>query len=187
MNKTLLLIGGGIAACVLMVCLVLGIYMIGTYNEAAKLKNTYEAKVKDNSSEFDNMWKKIQQVSQVTDAQKNALREIFEGYAQARTGNGSGGNLVKWIHESVPNVDTSTFNNLQNLIVSSRDAWTMRQKELVDISRQYNQNLAVFPSKLVLGMFGFEKIDPKVITSSKTEKTFETGKDDDVALPLNQK
>ena len=164
---------------------VLGVWGISSYNTEASLKNTYEMKVKDNTSEFDNMWKKIQQTAQVTDAQKNALKEIFVGYAQARTDKG-GGSLAKWITESVPNVDTSVYKNLQNIIISSRDGWTFRQKEMVDLAREYNQNLVTFPKNLFLGMFGFAKIDPKVITSSRTEGAFESGKDDDVSLPVGQ-
>lgn len=160
------------------------IYGISTYNQAARLRNLAEAKTLDNTSEFDNMWKKISQVSQVTTAQKNALKEIFEGYAAARTGSGGGGEVMKWIKESVPNVDTSTFNNLQNIITGSRDSWTNRQKELIDIARQYNQMLATFPDGPFLRMFGFEKIVPKVVTSSRTDKAFETGKDDDVKLDM---
>ena len=54
-------------------------------------------------------------------------------------------------------------------------------------TREYNQRLSVFPSNLVLRMFGFEKIVPKIITSSRTDKAFSTGKDDDVDLNLSTK
>jgi len=165
---------------------VLGVFvitasLIGQYNSAATLRNQYEAKVAANTSEFDNMKKKISQVVQVSDMQYDKLKEILVSYADART-NKSSNVMMNWIKESVPNVDMGTYKQLINIITASRDSWTMRQTELVDISREYNLKLSVFPGNFILPMFGFQKIVPKVITSSATEKAFESGKDDDVKL-----
>ena len=165
----------------------LAIYGVSTYNTASRLHNLYDAKLVDNTSEFDNMWKKISQTSQIPEAKKNALREIFEGYAAARTGNGGGGEMMKWVQESIPNPDLSEYKDVMNIIVGSRDSWTNRQKELIDIARQYNEMLSVFPSNVFLRLLGFEKIVPKVVTSSRTEQSFATGKDDDVNLGFGKK
>jgi hypothetical protein len=76
MKLTTLLVPSAIVAAVAAVAVggLLLIWGVSTYNRSASLKNTYEMKVKDNSSEFDNCWKKIQQTAQVTEAQKNALK-----------------------------------------------------------------------------------------------------------------
>lgn len=182
--KPFLLILIVIAVLIAAVAGIAGIWGISTYNNAAGLRNLYEAKVKANSASFDNMWKEISQTSQVTDKQKDALKDIFTSYAAARTTGGSqDGSLMKWVTESIPNVDVSVYKTLMNTITSARDSWTMRQLELVDIARQYNQLLVQFPTNVFLGAFGFKQIDAKVITSSRTEKAFETGKDDEVKLP----
>lgn len=178
-----LYIVGAIVASGLALVLFFGVYIAGTYNSEASLKVLYEAKLKDNNSQFDNMWKKIQQSAQVTNEQKSALKDIFTSYATARSSDQEGGSLAKWVQESVPNVDTKTFQNLQNIITSSRDSWTEQQKELIDIARQYNQALQVFPSNIVLHSFGFAAVDPAIVTSARTDKAFSTGKDDDVTLP----
>jgi hypothetical protein len=141
--------------------------------------------VSANEASFDNMWKKIQQTAQVPEAQKNALREIFESHASARTGSGQGGTVMNWIKESVPTVQLTSYDNLMNIITGSRDEWTRNQIELVSISNEYNQMLSVFPSNLFLRLFGFEKIVPKIITSTRTVEAFKTGKDDDVDLKLS--
>lgn len=166
--------------------LTIGAYGVSTYNAASKLHNLYDAKLVDNSSEFDNMWKKIAQTAQIPEAKKNALKEIFESQAAARTGKGGGGELMKWVQESIPNPDLSEYKTVLNIIVSSRDSWTFRQKELVDIARQYNEMLSTFPSNVFLGFFGMQKINPKVITSSRTENAFSSGKDDDINLNLGK-
>lgn len=154
---------------------------ISYYNQEAILRTTIEKKQLDNTSEFDNTIKKISQVAQVSEKQLAVLKEIFVSYADARTPK-SENQVMTWVKESIPNVDTSTMNNLQNIIVGSRDSWTMRQKELVDLSREHTKLLRVFPSNLVLSMLGRKTVDITIVTSSRTEKTFATGKDDDTEV-----
>lgn len=159
------------------------VWGFGVYNDQASLKTQYEMKVAANSATFDNTWKVISQSAQVAESQKDALREIFEGYASARTGTSDNSNRVMtWIKESVPNADLATYRNLQNIVVGSRDSWTRNQLELVEIARQYNLNLSVIPRGLLLKVVGFTQITPKVITSTRTERVFESGKDDEVTL-----
>ena len=120
----------GALGVMLMIGVVLLFGVLGMYNTQATLKNTYEMKVTDNQSEFDNMWKKIQQVVQIPEAQKEAFKEIFVSYAEARTSESSG-KLMTWLQESVPNVNLDSYNNVMNIVVASRDGWTMRQKDIV--------------------------------------------------------
>ena len=123
-----LLIFGGISTVIIgaIVLLLVGI-IVSTLNQETDLRTSIVAKQRDNQSELDNTIKKIGQSAQVTTAQKEALKEIIVWNAQARKG--GGGSLATFVTEAVPNVDTSTFNNLMNIITASRDGWTMRQKE----------------------------------------------------------
>lgn len=179
MNKTL--IGCGIFLVLgLIIAIILGIFFVNTMNKETRLRNQITAKQTDNTSEYDNLWKKLSQSAQVTDAQKEALREIIVGNAQARKS--GGGSLATMVHEAVPTVDTSTFNNLLNIVTSSRDAWTMRQKELIDLKREHDNIIDLFPSNLICMVLGRQKIDIKIVTSSRTGEAFKTGKDDDVDL-----
>ena len=176
-----LIITLGIVGIIVLILFVLGGSVIGTFNREVSLRTTIEQKQVDNRSEFDNFWKKISQVAQVTDAQKNAIKEILVGYADARSqGRDGNGSFINALKESCPNLDLTTFNNLQNIIVGSRDGFTMRQKELLDLKREHDKLLRTFPSNIILSMFGRKPIDVMIVTSTKTEKTFETGKDDDV-------
>lgn len=180
--KTTLLLSLLVAAAV---ALVGAICLIGwglaTYNTQASLQNVYNMKVKDNSSEFDNMWKTISQTCQIAENKKDAFHKIFVANSEARTPEDAG-KMMLWVKENSPVVDLQIFDNAQNIIVGTRNSWTMRQKELVAIATVYNDNLVRQPTGLFLGFFGFKLIDPKLITSSRTEKAFETGKDDDVSL-----
>lgn len=156
------------------------LYGVGVANKETRLRNAITAKQVDNKSQYDNMWKKISQVAQVTDGQKQALLEIFTQHAQARSGGDSKNLLMKWVQESVPNVDTSTFNKLMTVITSSRDGFTERQRELLGLKMEHDNVIDLFPGSLVCSLLGRGKIDVKIVTSSRTENAFVEGKDDDV-------
>lgn len=169
-----------LAGIAVLLLLVVGYFLMSlSYKRKENnLRQLVLAKKKDNENQFDNVWKKISQVAEVTDGQKEALKEIIIGYAKAR-GEG-GGSLSKSIREAVPNVDTSTFNNLQNIIVSSRDGFTRNQTELVDLKRAHDLLL----TDPISGFFLSDKqpIEITIVTSSRTGKAFETGKDDDTSV-----
>lgn len=172
-------IGCAVVAVGALVLLILFMYGVSVNNKEVVLRNTITAKQKDNTNEYDNMWKTIAQTAQVTDAQKNALKEIFVAHAQARAVE-SKNLLMAWIKESIPNVDTSTFNKLMSIITGARDRFTMRQKELIDIKREHDILLDKFPSSMILSILGRQKIEITIVTSTRTEEAFKTGKDDDV-------
>lgn len=157
---------------------------VSTMNKEAQMRNLITAKQTDNKSEFDNMWKKNTESFQITQAQKDALYDIIVGNSKARAGNGNGGQLAQLVHEAVPNVDKTTdlYTNLMNVVVASRNHWTMRQKELIDFKREHDNLIDLFPSSLVCSILGRQKIEIKIVTSSRTEAAFETGADDQVGF-----
>jgi len=175
---------------VLLVVVIVGLlvvsYVASTNNEEVRLRNTILAKQCDSVNEYDALWKKVAQAVQVTDAHRKALLEVLGAYVEAR-GAGSGGAVVKWIHEAAPNVDPDTFRNLQNIITGSRDTFAMRQRELLSLKAQHDTLLDSFPSGSILAMLGREKIEVTIVTSTKAEETFTKGVDDDVDLPFEKK
>lgn len=177
------MIGLGVLGFLALVVLVVVVYVIGVANSETRLRNAIAAKQTDNTSEFDNCWKKISQVAQVTEGQKNALLEIFTGYAEARGKAMEGGaGVAKWVKESCPNVDTKTFENLQNIITGSRDRWTLQQKELIGLKNEHDNIRTQIPSSLICSILGRGEIKITVVTSTKTEEAFKTGKDDDTSV-----
>lgn len=178
---TKLIVGLGVTGALVVGLLVLAGVVISCSNNEVQLRTTIEAKQKDNTSEFDNMFKKISQTAQVSQKQMDTLKDIFTSYADARTQDG-GKSLMTWVQESIPNVDTATFNNLQNIITSSRDSWTMRQKELVDLHREHTKVMRLFPSGFILKLLGRKELKITVVTSTRTDQAFESGKDDDTKV-----
>jgi hypothetical protein len=176
-----LIIGGIVATFVvgIIFAIILGVWYFSTSNKEIALRNQIEAKQADNKNVYDSTWKQISQCAQVTDAQKQALLEIVTGYAKARTGNG-GGSLATMVTEVVPNMDTSTFNQLMNIITSARTRFDRVQTEILDLNREHNNCIDLFPGSIVCG--GRPKIKIELVTSSRTEGAFESGKDDDVQV-----
>lgn len=184
MTKSILALGAIVVAAVgLIFVLIFGMYLLSTYNNQADLNNRYEMKVVDDNNEFDNMWKQVSQSYQIADANKNAFKEIFASWAQGSTPQ-DGGKVMLWIKQAVPDTKgvADIYKDVMNVMTSKRDGFTMRQKELIAIAEQYNRNLAIQPRGFFLKLFGFKHIDPKIVTSTRTKKAFETGVDDDVSL-----
>jgi hypothetical protein len=185
-----LLISLIVGAALLIFAVIIIIYTISTINTETKLRNQVEAKQIDNKNELDNMKKKINQICQLPDAQTQMLMDIIVGNAKERASEQGKGSLFAMVQESVPNVDTSIINRLMNEIVASRNAWTMRQKELIDINREHTDCVTVFPSSMICSIFGKgSKINIKIVTSTNTEEAFRTGVDDetDLGLPKRNK
>jgi len=184
MSKALLVVGGlfGIGAIFAIILLVMA---IGFHNKDATLRNLVTTKQTDNTSEMDAMWKIIEQNAQVTTEQKNALLEIFNGYADARTPQ-DGGKLMLWVKEAIPNAEPTSkaYLQLMNTITAQREGFKFRQKELLDMNRERNTVLDQFPGSLLAMVCpgDHKKITVVIVTSTRTQDAFKTGKDDDVDL-----
>jgi hypothetical protein len=184
MNKSLLALLGIVGTGILLVVILL-VMCISFHNKDTGLRIQQITKQTDNRSEMDAMWKIIDQSAQVTVMQKNALMDIFTSYAEGRTGGNGNASLMKWIQEAIPNVDQTTYTKLMNTITAQREGFKFRQKELLDIKRERDTNLDRFPGVLLASICpgDHKKIDVVIVTSSRTEEAFKTGKDDNTTLP----
>ncbi len=188
MKKTLIVVGIIGAVAILGSCLIGG-SIVSILNREGVLKVTLEAKQEDNKNQMDGMWKTIAQVGEVAEKDRETLSNIFKDYASARSGNGDSKVVFNWIKEAVPNVqvNSDTFKNLQNIILSQRDGFKMRQTELLDLNREHNQMFRIFPANVFLSMFGRKETQVVIVTSTRTDNAFKSGKDDDVNVFQNNK
>lgn len=156
---------------------------ISQYNTAKNLKLAYEAKEKANSAVFDNMFKVIAQNSQIPGEKAKQIKSILEVYVGGRGGNDAG-KVVTMIREAVPNIELPEYGQLMNIITGARNTWTRNQEEIVNVANEYNKYITdVGPIRsVVVIMTGFQKVDPKVITSDKTEEVFSSQRDNDTKL-----
>jgi hypothetical protein len=153
------------------------------HNSEVSQRNLITAKQTDNKNEMDAMWKIIEQQAQVSSEQKTALVEIFNGYASARTTDGQG-KMMAWIKEVVPDASptSKTYTMLMNTITAQREGFKTRQKELLDLKRVHDDIITRFPGVIFATILGRSKIDVVIVTSTRTEDAFKSGKDDSVDL-----
>lgn len=180
--KILITIGALIGAFLLAAVVLFGMG-VGFHNKEVKLRNLIVNKQTDNKNQMDAMWKNIAQTAEVAEKDRQSLMEIFQQYAAGRESNNKG-MLMKWVTESCPQVavNSQTFDKLMNIIVSQRDGFKFRQTELLDFKREHDNLLDTFPNNIFAAVLNRHKIDVVIVTSTRTENAFKTGKDDDTKL-----
>lgn len=181
MNDTFKYIFVGLLVFVLVSVISIGCWAIDLKNAEIALKQRIEAQQTANKAEFDNMKKKILQNNQVSDKYKQGLIDVLTAYTEGRKVDGEQ-LMMKWSNEAVPVLSPELYKQLSNIIVSSRDKFTIQQKQLLDLQREYNTLISTFPNSIIFTLTGIDKIEVIVITSTDADKAFETGKDDDIKL-----
>lgn len=176
-NKTAIIIGGVVA-------LLLMIYVpmsISYSNYANRTEEMALAKTDACKVDYDAMWKIIQQQASVTSEYEESFKNIYIELINGRYSNGDGrGALMSWIQEDNPTFSPELFTKLMNTIESQRIDFATRQKELIAIGEDYNKERVTFPGSWFIG--DRPRMDVTIVTSTKTEKVYETGIDDDVDL-----
>jgi hypothetical protein len=146
---------------------------IGILNDEANARNRVSAQQNVVKSFQDKAWKTVQQKAQVTDKYATDFAEI---YPKLMSGRYSGKNpMFTFIAESNPTLDASIYQSLSNAIESQREDLVSQEMRLVDLDMQHDIPFDRFPTGMILSMFGRSKTDIILITSTKTNETFENG------------
>ncbi|HDK7194934.1 TPA: hypothetical protein PTV74_003242 [Clostridium botulinum] len=149
-------------------------------NHMVALEERVNAQYSDNKSSYDNMWKKFKEATQITDIQAEKMKDV---YTDIITGRYNDTNLLfKAVKEDNPKLDQSTFTNLQNEIMSSRNAFNNNQKQMSDIIREYNTYVRKNLITATLLNYKTKNTEDFITTSEKTEKAFDTKKDEEIKL-----
>ena len=156
----------------------LGMYF-SVNNEEKELRNLAEAQRGKIETQYDAMWKIIQQKAQVTDQYKDSFKEIFVGIIEGRYSKDDN-TVMKWIQESNPNFDASMYKDLMATIDVKRTEFMNTQNRMIDIIREH-KNLCMMAPKCWF-ISDKSEIEYTIISSTKSKQTMETGIDDDVDL-----
>jgi hypothetical protein len=150
-------------------------------NDEVGLRNQIIAQQKANENIYDKTWKTISQKAQISDKYKADFKDVYATIMNERyEGEEKGSPLFKFIKEHNPQFSVELYKDLGDAIESNRAEFMIAQNRLIDISREHNNLLGKFPGSWFLS--GIQKVEIKIVTSTKTEKAFSTGKDDDVDL-----
>jgi hypothetical protein len=157
------------------------VVMYFTYdNKYVTLNNLYEAQVAQDKLVHDEMWKILQQQAGVTE---NYSESFNKNYTNIMNSRNYGGEMMKWITESNPTFDTKLYDKLMTSIEVYRTKFTMVQSKLISIHNEMKNLLTLFPSRFFVATIGGHVLpELNIVTSSRTDGAFVTGKDDDTKL-----
>jgi hemerythrin superfamily protein len=151
-------------------------------NEEVELRTAISKKQKLNEAAFDNMWKIIQQKAKVANKYQEDFKDVYKTIMDSRYQNGGNGQgaLFSFLKESNPNLDVSLYKEISRSIEAERNKFYDRQEQLSALSEQHTNLISTFPGTWFLS--DREEIEIVIVTSTKAEETFKTGKDDDIEL-----
>ena len=158
--------------------------VIGINNDCVQMEASIKGQYSQNQNNYDNMWKKFKEATQVTSMYADDLKKVYDSAIKGRYEK-SGNVVMNWIKEHNPNFDASMYKNLQVMIESGRNTFESNQKMLLDKKMLYEVKLNSFPTVFVARVLGFPKIDLSkydIVTSGQTQEAFETKKADEIKL-----
>lgn len=168
----------------IIIVVVLGAIVGGSYisyhNTWTDKNNLYEEQLEVDKVIYDEVWKVIKQQASVSDQYAEKFKENYLAIMEGRYGDDGLKTTFAWVTEANPQFDASMYKQLMSTIESQRAKFTRNQQRLVSIHKELKNLKQKFPSSIFLG--GKELPELVTVTSSKTEKTFETGKEDDVDI-----
>jgi len=150
-------------------------------NQEVDLSTQFAAQQKANAVIYDKVWKTIQQKAGVANQAADKFKEIYSSIMNARY-DGKDQVLMNWIQEQNPNFDMSLYKDLSMSIEANRAEFANVQQKLIDIQREHNRLRLRFPSSIFLSIKGVKELQMQLVTSTRTEKAFETGVDNEVNL-----
>lgn len=158
-------------------------------NQSLNFEVGIQTQFKNNQNVYDNGYKRVQEMAQVPKLQQQALQQLFVATISARQYD-KGGELMKFIQEQNPNLDQRTFIKIQQAIEEYRQSFQNSQTELLSKKQAYLSFLTATTNgrfnNQIASLLGspFPRIDLNkidIVTSDKTQRTFDTLKDE----PLN--
>jgi hypothetical protein len=171
---------GPIAAIgILVLAVIIFMGYVSYSNREIDLRMSILAKQKSNQATFDKAWKVIAQKADITANYKDDFYEVFIGGMNERYKNTSGV-VFNWIKEHNPTLDASVYKDLMSTVEGMREAFNREQKELLDMKAEHDKLRTKWPGSTFLATR--PEIKVKIVTSAKTEDTFETGVENDVSL-----
>lgn len=168
------------------VAVVLGCSYFGisiSYNNThAEIHNQAGAQQKANEIIYDEVWKVLQSKAGILDKYAKDFKGVYTSIMDQRyQGENSGQSpMFKWIQERNPTFSVEMYKDLSVAIEAYRGKFSRVQQKLVDIQREDNNLHTKAPSNWFVGKK--KDLDITIVTSSKTEQVFSTGKEDDINL-----
>lgn len=171
----------GVLGVFILIIVISAIVIWNQRGEAVSLETQIEAQLKSNESNYDAMWKKFKEMTQVTDLQAEQFKDVYADLISGRYEDIK--LLFKAVQEQNPNLNGEVYTKLQNEISAGRTEFDRNQKKITDMIAEYNR-LVQHRGILMAMLTGRKPLDTDkyIVTSDKTQKAFDSGKADAIDL-----
>jgi len=168
--------------------------VIGSYVSAANQGNRLEvaisAKYQDNENVYASGSQKIVEIAQVPAMYVEDITKVTTAAIGGRYGADGSKAVFQMLREQNPQLDSSMYKKIQQVIESFRDEFKNSQTALLDQCRNYETLRGNVWSGFWLNLAGYPKKDITkmctIVTTDKARQTFETKRDTGITLrPAN--
>lgn len=203
---------GAVVAGLVVVALIAGFSIYGFFNkinsEGVQKETALVAQYKDNQNELSAYVLKFKEALGIADRQTDKLDEVLTDAVKGRyDGNmepGTGGSMFSAITEAYPDLTqtTKSYEKVQDLVVSGRDAFKNKQSKLLDMIRDYDtwRNTGLIRSGFIEDRFPSDSLTVtdngesyrgdaalermrNIILTEDTVETYEKGTQEPLILP----
>lgn len=147
---------------------------ISATNSESRIRNTITAKIKVNKSSYTKMFEILTEEAGVSKQYANDFKEIYPKLVAGRYNNGNG-QMMQWIQEHNPTFDTKLYQKVMQSIEAQRESFHTNQEQLADLSREHDNLLTTWPSRIFLS--DKKHIDIPIVINDEAEAAFATGKE----------
>ena len=161
---------------------------ISAYNTGNAMEQTLKATYTNNQNILAQYSQKVMEAAQVPDMARDDSVKIAKEAMQGRYGAEGSKAVFQMITEQNPSVDPTLYRQVQQIIEGGRTEFQNAQTRLIDQTRVYESALGSFWQGMWMRIAGYPKVnlaDYKVITTDRTERTFQAGKEE-APLQLRQ-
>jgi len=161
---------------------------ISAYNTGNAMEQTLKATYTNNQNILAQYSQKVMEAAQVPDMARDDIVKVAKSAMEGRYGAEGSKAVFQAISEQNPSVDPTLYRQVQQIIEGGRTEFQNAQTRLIDQKRVYETALGSFWQGMWMRIAGYPKVnlaDYKVITTDRTERTFQAGKEE-APLQLRQ-
>ena len=177
-GSTTVVVLGAIAGIVLILIISCIAMFVSAYNTGNTLETDIKYAWENNKNILSTYQKKIVEMAQVPDLQKDHLKELAATAIGGRYGEDGARAAVLFIREQNPTMDMVLYRQIQTEITAGRNSFQASQTRLLDKKRIYETKLGTLVTGTFMRLAGFPRVPLdtyKIVVNESTAREFETG------------
>jgi uncharacterized protein (UPF0333 family) len=180
-----LIAGLGFIGLIVIIALFTIMSYISAANYGNRMENQLLTKVENNQNIYANGTQKIIEIAQVPAMYVDDLTKVTQAAIGGRYGADGSKAVFQMLKEQNPQLDSSMYKKIQQVIESFRDEFQNNQTSMLDIRNTYKTALGTVWQGMWLKFAGYPKTDLSkfdIVTTDKAADAFKTHRDTGVQL-----